>query len=68
MIIIIFNYKTNNTIFTQVSCEIVSEIGMLMQSNAQVKYSTDIIVTVLLKCRHKGVVESAGVAIANLAR
>ncbi|EFN66775.1 Thyroid adenoma-associated protein-like protein [Camponotus floridanus] len=52
----------------KVSCEIVSEIGMMMQSNAQVKYSMDIIVTVLLKCRHKGVVESAGVAIANLAR
>ncbi|XP_029158338.1 uncharacterized protein LOC114930628 isoform X2 [Nylanderia fulva] len=52
----------------KVSCEIVSKIGMLMQSNAQVKYSMDIIVTVLLKCRHKGVVESAGVAIANLAR
>lgn len=52
----------------KVSCEIVSEIGMLMQSNAQVKYSIDIIVMVLLKCRHKGVVESAGVAIANLAR
>ncbi|XP_072743363.1 uncharacterized protein [Anoplolepis gracilipes] len=52
----------------KVSCEIVSEIGMLMQSNAQVKDSMDIIVTVLLKCRHKGVVESAGVAIANLAR
>ncbi|KAL6439385.1 hypothetical protein ACFW04_003912 [Cataglyphis niger] len=52
----------------KVSCEIVSEIGMLMQSNSQVKYSIDIIVTVLLKCRHKGVVESTGVAIANLAR
>ncbi|XP_070171070.1 uncharacterized protein [Polyergus mexicanus] len=52
----------------KVSCEIISEIGMLMKSNSQVKYSMDIIVTVLLKCRHKGVVESTGVAIANLAR
>lgn len=52
----------------QVSCEIVTEIGILMQSNMQVKYSMDIIVTVLLKCRHKGVVESAGVALANLVR
>nr|XP_012228384.1 PREDICTED: uncharacterized protein LOC105675675 isoform X2 [Linepithema humile] len=52
----------------KVSCEIVSEIGMLAHSDAQVKCSMDIIVTVLLKCRHKGVIESAGVAIANLSR
>jgi len=39
-----------------------------MQSDAQVKHSMDIIVTVLLKCRHKGVVESAGIAIANLSK
>jgi len=39
-----------------------------MQSNAQVKCSIGIIVTVLLKCRHKGVVECAGVAIANLSK
>ncbi|EZA60989.1 hypothetical protein DMN91_005366 [Ooceraea biroi] len=52
----------------KVSCQIASEIGILMQSDAQVRCSVDIIVTVLLKCRHKGVVESAGVAIANLSR
>lgn len=52
----------------QVLCEVASEIGMLMQSDAMVKSSMDIIVTVLLKCRHKGVMESAGVAIANLSR
>lgn len=52
----------------KISCEIASEIGILMQSDAQVKRSMDIIVTVLLKCRHKGVVECAGVAIANLSR
>lgn len=39
-----------------------------MQSDATVKCSMNIIVTVLLKCRHKGVVESAGVAIANLSK
>lgn len=54
--------------FTQVSCQIASEIGILMQSDEQVRHSMDIIVRVLLKCRHKGVMESAGVAIANLAR
>ncbi|EFN80006.1 Thyroid adenoma-associated protein [Harpegnathos saltator] len=52
----------------KVLCEIASEIGMLMQSEEMVKSSMDIIVMVLLKCRHKGVVESAGVAIANLSR
>ncbi|KYM98336.1 Thyroid adenoma-associated protein like protein [Cyphomyrmex costatus] len=52
----------------QISCEIASEIGKLIQSNAQVKCSIDIIVMVLLKCRHKGVVECAGVAIANLSK
>ncbi|XP_011875564.1 PREDICTED: uncharacterized protein LOC105566285 [Vollenhovia emeryi] len=52
----------------KISCEIASEIGISMQSSTQVKCSMDIIVTVLLKCRHKGVVECAGVAIANLSR
>ncbi|XP_014468561.1 PREDICTED: uncharacterized protein LOC106741269 isoform X2 [Dinoponera quadriceps] len=52
----------------KVLCEVASEIGILMQSDAMVKGSMDIIVTVLLKCRHKGVVESAGVAIANLSK
>ncbi|KYQ58294.1 Thyroid adenoma-associated protein like protein [Trachymyrmex zeteki] len=52
----------------KISCEIASEIGMLIQSNAHVKRSIDIIVMVLLKCRHKGVVESAGVTIANLSK
>ncbi|XP_032671465.1 uncharacterized protein LOC116844271 isoform X2 [Odontomachus brunneus] len=52
----------------KVLCEIASEIGMLMQSDATVKCSMNIIVTVLLKCRHKGVVESAGMAIANLSK
>ncbi|KYN17248.1 PREDICTED: uncharacterized protein LOC108763497 [Trachymyrmex cornetzi] len=52
----------------KISCEIASEIGMLIQSNAHVKRSIDIIVMVLLKCRHKGVVECAGVTIANLSK
>ncbi|KAL6260571.1 hypothetical protein P5V15_008092 [Pogonomyrmex californicus] len=52
----------------KISCEIVSEIGILMHSSAQVQCSMDIIVTILLKCRHKGVVESAGVAIAHLSK
>lgn len=39
-----------------------------MHSDEEVKCSMDIIVTVLMKCRHKGVIESAGVAIAKLSR
>ncbi|XP_070527894.1 tRNA (32-2'-O)-methyltransferase regulator THADA isoform X2 [Cardiocondyla obscurior] len=52
----------------KVSCEIASEIGILMHSSTQVNCCMDIIVTILLKCRHKGVVECAGVAIANLSK
>lgn len=39
-----------------------------MQLDTEVKDSMNVIVTILMKCRHKGVVESAGVAIANLSR
>lgn len=39
-----------------------------MYSDETVKCSTNIIVTVLLKCRHKGVVEAAGTAIGHLTR
>ncbi|XP_020289148.1 uncharacterized protein LOC109857328 isoform X2 [Pseudomyrmex gracilis] len=52
----------------KVLCKTVSEIGMAMLSDTQVKCSIDIIATVLLKCRHKGVMECAGVAIADLSR
>ncbi|XP_078038510.1 uncharacterized protein LOC144470832 [Augochlora pura] len=52
----------------KISCEIASEVGILMYSDETVKCSTDIIVTVLLRCRHKGVVEAAGVAIGRLTR
>ncbi|XP_031835866.1 uncharacterized protein LOC116428388 [Nomia melanderi] len=52
----------------KVSCEIASEIGTLMCSDETVKSSIDIIVTVLLKCRHKGVVEAAGTLIGRLTR
>ncbi|XP_076662007.1 uncharacterized protein LOC143365583 [Halictus rubicundus] len=52
----------------KVSCEIASEIGILMYSDETVKCSADIIVTVLLRCRHKGVVEAAGAAIGRLTR
>ncbi|KAG7199284.1 hypothetical protein KM043_018143 [Ampulex compressa] len=50
----------------KVSCEIASEIGALMHSDEMVTHSIDIISTVLLKCRHKGVVESAGLAMEKL--
>nr|XP_033325425.1 uncharacterized protein LOC117219953 isoform X1 [Megalopta genalis] len=52
----------------KISCEIASEVGILMHSDETVKCSTNIIVTVLLRCRHKGVVEAAGAAIGRLTR
>ncbi|KZC06123.1 PREDICTED: uncharacterized protein LOC107194452 [Dufourea novaeangliae] len=52
----------------KVSCEIASEIGTLRYSYETVKCSADIIVTVLLRCRHKGVVEAAGTAVGHLTR
>lgn len=54
--------------FIQVSCEIACEIGILMYSYDIIKRSANIIITVLLRCRHKGVVEAAGTAIAQLTR
>ncbi|XP_029045659.2 uncharacterized protein LOC114877348 [Osmia bicornis bicornis] len=52
----------------KVSCEIACEIGTLMYSDETVKSSINIIVAVLLRCRHKGVVEAAGTAIGHLTR
>ncbi|XP_076282854.1 uncharacterized protein LOC143210152 [Lasioglossum baleicum] len=52
----------------KVSCEIASEIGIRMCTEETVKCSVNIIVTVLLRCRHKGVVEAAGAAIGRLTR
>ncbi|XP_043262720.1 uncharacterized protein LOC122403313 isoform X1 [Colletes gigas] len=52
----------------KVTCEIACEIGILMYSDEIVECSTDIIVAILLRCRHKGVVESAGTAIGHLTR
>lgn len=39
-----------------------------MHSDETVKSSIDIIAAVLLRCRHKGVVEAAGTAIGHLTR
>lgn len=62
-------YNKNKMIFfIQVSCEIACEIGILMYSYDIIKRSANIIITVLLRCRHKGVVEAAGTAIAQLTR
>ncbi|KAK1119145.1 hypothetical protein K0M31_013642 [Melipona bicolor] len=52
----------------KVCCEIACEIGMLMHCDDTVKRSANIIVTVLLRCRHKGVVEAAGTTIGQLTR
>ncbi|XP_076247125.1 uncharacterized protein LOC143187061 [Calliopsis andreniformis] len=52
----------------KVSCEIACEIGTLMHSDEIVKSSVNIIITVLLKCRHKGAVEAAGSSIGHLTR
>lgn len=39
-----------------------------MYSDDTVKRSANVIITVLLRCRHKGVVEAAGAAIGQLTR
>ncbi|XP_076752262.1 uncharacterized protein LOC143424222 [Xylocopa sonorina] len=52
----------------KVCCELACEIGKLTYSNEMVKRTADIIVTVLLRCRHKGAVEAAGAAIGHLMR
>ncbi|KOC70581.1 Thyroid adenoma-associated protein like protein [Habropoda laboriosa] len=52
----------------KISCEIASEIGALMYTDETVRRSINIIVTVLLRCRHKGAVDAAGTAIGHLMR
>ncbi|KAK2578215.1 hypothetical protein KPH14_009760 [Odynerus spinipes] len=52
----------------KVICEIASNIGSSMYSNETSLHSIKLITMVLTKCRHKGAIESAGVAIGNLAR
>ncbi|XP_017892011.1 uncharacterized protein LOC108632148 [Ceratina calcarata] len=52
----------------KICCEMACEIGTSMSSDATVERTANIIVTVLLRCRHKGVVEAAGAAIGYLTR
>lgn len=52
----------------KVSCELASEIGMLTHSQKTVERSSSIIISVLTKCRHKGAIEAAGLAIGHLTR
>ncbi|XP_012266082.2 uncharacterized protein LOC105691871 [Athalia rosae] len=52
----------------KVSCELSSEIGMLTISSETVERSANLITSVLMKCRHKGAIEAAGVAIGLLTR
>ncbi|XP_012275512.1 uncharacterized protein LOC105697086 isoform X2 [Orussus abietinus] len=52
----------------KVSCETACEIGLLLLSEDTVHRSFNIIASVLLKCRHKGAIEAAGVSIAQLSR
>ncbi|KAK0163047.1 hypothetical protein PV327_006758 [Microctonus hyperodae] len=44
-------------------CELSAKISTLTNLYSNVKRSVDLIVSVLLKCRHKGAIESAGVAL-----
>ncbi|XP_046431030.1 uncharacterized protein LOC124184897 isoform X1 [Neodiprion fabricii] len=50
------------------SCELATEIGMLTYSYKTVERSASVITLVLTKCRHKGAIEAAGVAIGHLTR
>ncbi|XP_024937005.1 uncharacterized protein LOC107263882 [Cephus cinctus] len=52
----------------KVSCELASEIGVLMYSEDIVQRSVNVVASVLMRCRHKGAIEGAGLAIAQLTR
>ncbi|XP_066584522.1 tRNA (32-2'-O)-methyltransferase regulator THADA [Prorops nasuta] len=52
----------------KISCELAAEIGSLMNLDSTVTRSINLISSVLLRCRHKGAVEAAGVSIYNLCR
>ncbi|XP_046749055.1 uncharacterized protein LOC124412899 [Diprion similis] len=52
----------------KVLCELASEIGMLTYSYKTVERSANVITLVLTKCRHKGAIEAAGIAIGHLTR
>ncbi|XP_015180065.1 PREDICTED: uncharacterized protein LOC107068326 [Polistes dominula] len=52
----------------KVSCEIADAIGSFMYSEETTLHSVKLITTVLMKCRHKGIIETAGVALGNLVR
>ncbi|XP_035717597.1 uncharacterized protein LOC118439722 [Vespa mandarinia] len=52
----------------KVSCEIANNIGSCMYSNETTSHAIKLIAMVLTKCRHKGAIEAAGIAIGNLVR
>ncbi|KAI4477006.1 hypothetical protein M0804_013186 [Polistes exclamans] len=52
----------------KISCEIASNIGSCMYSNEITLHAIKLITMVLMKCRHRGAIETAGVAIGNLVR
>lgn len=64
--------------FLQVCCELAAAIGVFAAEmdlepssvlrKDMITHATDLIVSVLLKCRHKGAIEAAGLALAKLTR
>lgn len=53
----------------QVLCELAVAIAKCERATDPIIHrASELIVTVSLKCRHKGAIESAGVAIANLTK
>ncbi|CAK9817181.1 Thyroid adenoma-associated protein homolog [Anthophora plagiata] len=52
----------------KISCKIACEVGALMYTDRTVRRSINIIVTILLRCVHKGVAEAAATAIGRLTR
>ncbi|CAK9832236.1 Thyroid adenoma-associated protein homolog [Anthophora retusa] len=52
----------------KISCKIACEVGALMYTDKTVRRSINIIVTILLRCVHKGVAEAAATAIGRLTR
>ncbi|XP_043285185.1 uncharacterized protein [Venturia canescens] len=52
----------------KVSCDLASEIGCRAENKEIVERAANLIVSVLLKCRHKGAIEAAGLALAKLTK
>ena len=52
----------------KVICELAAEVGSLGRTEVTARRATDVVVDVLLRCRHKGAIEAAGLALATLTK